>query len=95
MPNHNSLEEFFTDTTEMTRSVARTIAENDIFPIRQRIDDDKDHTEVIEPLFRTILLELGLQQVFGWSIDVGPYAAIIFGLLIIAGAIYGLSRRRR
>jgi alkylation response protein AidB-like acyl-CoA dehydrogenase len=64
MPNHNSLEEFFTDTTEMTRTVARTIAENDIFPIRQQIDDDKDHTEVIEPLFRTILLELGLQQVF-------------------------------
>lgn len=63
MPGHNSLEQFFTDTTLMIRTVAQTIAENDIFPIRQQLDDDKEHTELIEPLFETILLELGLQQV--------------------------------
>jgi alkylation response protein AidB-like acyl-CoA dehydrogenase len=63
MPGHNSLEQFFTDTTLMIQTVAQTIAENDIFPIRQQLDDDKEHTELIEPLFETILLELGLQQV--------------------------------
>ena len=41
-----------------------------------------------------IIIFVGLQQVFGWSIDVGPFAAIIFGLLVIAGAVYGFSRRR-
>ena len=63
MPGHNSLEQFFTDTTLMIQTVAQTITEHDIFPIRQRFDDDKQHTELIEPLFETILLELGLQQV--------------------------------
>jgi len=41
-----------------------------------------------------IIIIVGLQQLFGWQIDVGPFAIIIFGILIIAGAIYGLSRRR-
>ena len=41
-----------------------------------------------------IIIFSGLQQVFGWNIDVGPLAIVIFGLLIVAGAIYGLSRRR-
>lgn len=41
-----------------------------------------------------IIIFSGLQQVFGWNIDIGPFAIIIFGLLIAAGAIYGLSRRR-
>ena len=63
MPNHDCLQELITDQTRMTRTVARTIAENDIFPIRQRIDDDEDHTQVIEPLFKIILLELGLQGI--------------------------------
>jgi alkylation response protein AidB-like acyl-CoA dehydrogenase len=63
MPSHDFLQELITDQTRMTRTVARTIAENDIFPIRQRIDDDKDHTQVIEPLLKIILLELGLQAV--------------------------------
>lgn len=42
-----------------------------------------------------IIIFVGLQQVFGWKIDIGPFATIIFGLLILAGAIYGLSRRGR
>ena len=41
-----------------------------------------------------IIIIVGLQQVFGWDIEVGPFAIIIVGLLVAAGAIYGLTRRR-
>jgi uncharacterized membrane protein YvbJ len=40
-----------------------------------------------------IIIVVGLQQVLGISIDVGPLAIIIVGLLFVAGAIYGLTRR--
>ncbi len=40
-----------------------------------------------------IIIIVGLQQVFGWKISVWPFAIIILGVLIVAGAIYGLSRR--
>ena len=46
-------------------------------------------------LIGIIIIIVGLQQVFGWEIDFGPFAIIIFGLLVVAGAIYGLTRRRR
>lgn len=46
-------------------------------------------------LFIGILIVLwGLSSVFGWHIELGTFAIIAFGLLIIAGAIYGLTRRR-
>lgn len=41
-----------------------------------------------------IIIIVGLQQLFGWEIDVGPFAIIIVGILFVAGAIYGLSRRK-
>lgn len=41
-----------------------------------------------------IIIIVGLQQVFEWNIDVGPFAIIIVGLLFAVGAIYGLTRRR-
>ena len=41
-----------------------------------------------------IIIIVGLQQVFGWQIDVGPFVTIIVGLLFAVGAIYGLTRRR-
>ncbi len=41
-----------------------------------------------------IIIFVGLQQAFGWNIDVGPFAIIIVGLLMAAGALYGLVRRR-
>ena len=42
-----------------------------------------------------IIIIVGLQQVFGLNIDVGPFAIIIVGLLFAAGAIYGLTHRKR
>ena len=41
-----------------------------------------------------IIIIVGLQQVLGLNIDVGPFAIIIVGLLFAVGAIYRLIRRR-
>ena len=48
-------------------------------------------------LIGIIIIIVGLQQVFGWQIDVdvAPFGTIVQGLLFVAGAIYGLTRRRR
>ncbi len=40
-----------------------------------------------------IIVLVGLINFFNWRIDIGPVITIIFGILIAAGAIYGLSRR--
>jgi len=45
-------------------------------------------------LIGVIIIIVGLQQVFGLNIDVGPFAIIVVGLLFTAGAIYGLTSRR-
>ena len=45
-------------------------------------------------LIGIILLLVGLQQVFRWKIDVGPFATIIVGLLFVMGGIYRFTRRR-
>ena len=63
MAGHVCVEELVTEEYKMTRALARQIAENEIFPVRQKVDDDRDHTRVIEPLFKRILLELGLQRI--------------------------------
>ena len=45
-------------------------------------------------IFGLTIVIFGLQQLFGLNIDVGPFAITAVGLLIIAGAIYGLILRR-
>ena len=45
-------------------------------------------------LIGAIIIIFGLQQLFGWNIEIGPFAIVGVGILIIAGAIYGLTRRR-
>jgi len=46
-------------------------------------------------LIGIIIIFVGLQQVLGWNIDFGPLVTIIVGGIFVAGAIYGLTRRRR
>lgn len=41
-----------------------------------------------------IIILAGLNELYGWQIDLGPFAIIVVGILIATGAIYGLSRRR-
>jgi uncharacterized membrane protein YvbJ len=45
-------------------------------------------------LIGIIIIFVGLQQVLGWQIDFGPLATIIVGGIFVAGAIYGLIRRK-
>jgi len=45
-------------------------------------------------LLGLIIILWGLGSIFGWNIDYGPIFIVIIGALIVAGAIYGLSRRR-
>jgi len=66
---------------------------------RERRRDDGcfglPHGGAIVGLFIGILIIFaGLQQLYGWNVDVGSFAIIVFGLLIITGALYGLTRRR-
>jgi uncharacterized membrane protein YvbJ len=63
-------------------------AENDCFGIPRG-------GTIVGLLIGIIIIIVGLQQVFGWQIDVGPFVIIIVGLLFIVGAIYGLTRTRR
>jgi hypothetical protein len=45
-------------------------------------------------LIGAIIILAGLRELMGWRIDFGPFAIIAVGLLILAGAIYGLTQRR-
>jgi alkylation response protein AidB-like acyl-CoA dehydrogenase len=61
--NYPCIEELTPEEAKMARALARQFVENEIIPVRQQIDDDKDHTKVIEPIFRKILIDLGFQKV--------------------------------
>lgn len=53
------------------------------------------HGGIIVGLFIGLMLVIfGLGNLFGWKIDFGPLVMIVIGVLIVAGALYGLSRRR-
>ena len=53
------------------------------------------HGGAIFGLFIGIIIILwGLTQIFGWEVGIWNFAIIVFGILIVAGAIYGLTRRR-
>jgi len=50
---------------------------------------------IVGLLIGIIIIIVGLQQVLGWQIDIGPFVIVIVGLLFVAGAVYGLTRRRK
>jgi hypothetical protein len=41
-----------------------------------------------------IIILWGLTQLFGWNIEIWIWVIIVIGILMIAGAIYGLTRKR-
>jgi hypothetical protein len=68
---------------------------------QRRVKSSKDecfglpHGGAIFGLFiGTIIILWGLSSLFGWNIEIGTFALITIGLLIIAGAIYTLTRKR-
>jgi len=49
---------------------------------------------IIAMFIGAIIIIAGLANLYDWQINWGPLATIAFGVLILAGAIYGFSRRR-
>ncbi|MDH5439575.1 MAG: hypothetical protein OEZ48_03450 [Candidatus Bathyarchaeota archaeon] len=45
-------------------------------------------------VFGILIIMWGLSTLFGWEINIMAFIVIIFGTLIVAGAIYRLTRRR-
>jgi len=62
MVKHLCVEELTTEEAKLARALGRQFTENEIFRVRQQIDDDKDHTQVIEPIFRRLLIDMGFQK---------------------------------
>ena len=44
-------------------------------------------------VFGILVILWGLSLLFGWEINIMAFIAVIFGTLIVAGAIYRLTRR--
>jgi hypothetical protein len=44
--------------------------------------------------FGLLIIIFGLQMLYGWDIDIGPFAAIMVGILIVAGTLYGYNQRK-
>ena len=50
---------------------------------------------IIGVLFGLAIILVGARELFDWNIDLGPFAAIVVGVLIIAGVLYNQSKGRR
>jgi type IV secretory pathway VirB2 component (pilin) len=46
-------------------------------------------------VFGLLIVIFGLSWVFGWEINYMAYFVVVFGVLIVAGAIYKLTRKNR
>lgn len=49
---------------------------------------------IIGILIGLAIILVGVRELLGWSIDIGPFAAIVVGVLIIAGVLYQQSQRK-
>ena len=50
---------------------------------------------IIGVLIGLAIILVGARELFDWNIDLGPFAAIVVGVLIIAGVLYNQSKGRR
>ncbi len=46
-------------------------------------------------VFGLLIVIFGLSWVFGWEINYMAYFVVVFGVLIVAGAIYKLARKKK
>ena len=52
-------------------------------------------SSIIGILFGLAIIHLGARELFGWDIDFGPFAIIVVGVLILAGALYQMNKGKR
>jgi ribosomal protein L37E len=50
---------------------------------------------IIGVLIGLAIIIVGASQLMGWDIDLGPFAIIVVGVLIVAGVLYKQSQDRR
>ena len=50
---------------------------------------------IIGVLIGIAIILVGTSQLMGWSLDLGPFAVIVVGVLIVAGVLYKQSKGRR
>ncbi len=50
---------------------------------------------IVGVLIGLAIILWGVSEIFGWSIDFGPWAVIVVGVLIVAGVLYKQSKGRR
>jgi hypothetical protein len=50
---------------------------------------------IVGILIGLAILLWGLSELMGWNIDIGPYAIIVFGILIVVGVFYKQSQENR
>ena len=63
MASHLCVEELTPEEAKMYRSLARQFTEGLIFPVRQQVDDDKDHDKIVDPIMKQILRDFGLANI--------------------------------
>jgi ribosomal protein L40E len=51
-------------------------------------------SSIIGILIGIAIILVGARELFGWNIDIGPFAIIAVGVLIVAGALYRQSQGR-
>jgi hypothetical protein len=49
---------------------------------------------IIALLFGLAIILVGASQLMDFNLDLGPFAIIVFGVLIVAGAIYKQSQKK-
>ena len=50
---------------------------------------------IIGILIGLAIILVGASQLLDWDLDLGPFAIIVFGALIVAGALYQQSQHKR
>jgi hypothetical protein len=50
---------------------------------------------IIGVLIGLAIIIVGASQLMGWDIDLGPFAIIVVGVLIVAGVLYKQSQDKR
>ena len=50
---------------------------------------------IIGVLIGMAIILVGTSQLMGWNLDLGPFAIIVVGVLIVAGVLYKQSKGRR
>ncbi len=77
---------FLTDQDRLVRSVMRDFVEREVMPVRQQIDDDKDHVVVrrlLQGLFGLGLMRAGLPQEYGGMAAGGGGASNVTTCLVL------------